>query len=62
MKLNKAEKMLNLKKLDQLKKYINFSTGKKNAANTFEKHFLKLMNNKVYAKAMKNLRKRKMLD
>ena len=62
MKLNKAERMLNFKKLDQLKKYINFSTGKKNAANTFEKHSLKLMNNRVYAKAMKNLRKRKMLD
>ena len=37
MKLNKAERMLKFKKLDSLKTYINFSTGKKNVANTFEK-------------------------
>ena len=62
MKLNKAERMLKFKKLDSLKIYINFSTGKKNVANTFEKKNLKLMNNRVYAKTKENLRKRKLLD
>ena len=62
MKLNKAERMLKFKKLDSLKTYINFSTGKKNVAKTFEKKNLKLMNNRVYAKTKENLRKRKLLD
>ena len=62
MKLNKAERMLKFKKLDSLKTYINFSIGKKNVANTFEKKNLKLMNNRVYAKTKENLRKRKLLD
>ena len=42
-----------------MKKYIGFNTEKRtNAANSFEKDFLKLMMNSVYDKTMKNLRKR----
>ena len=42
-----------------MKKYINFNTEKRtNAADSFEKDFLKLVINSVYGKTMKNLRKR----
>ena len=42
-----------------MKKYINFKTKKRmNAANDFEKHFLKLMINSVRGKAMEYLQKR----
>ena len=42
-----------------MKKYIDFITEKwKNAANSFEKDFLKLTSNSVYGKTMENLRKR----
>ena len=42
-----------------LKKYIDSNTDKgKDAANSFEKDFLKLMNNSIYGEKMKNLRKR----
>ena len=38
-----------------MKKYIDFSTEKRmNAANDFEKEFLKLMINSVYEKTMEN--------
>ena len=42
-----------------MKNYANFNTEKRtNAANTFEKYFLKLMINSVYGKAMESLQKR----
>ena len=42
-----------------MKKYIDFNTKKRtNAANSFEKNFLKLIINSIYGKTMENLQKR----
>ena len=59
MKLTKMRKVLKFKQSDQMKKCADFKIEKRtNAANSFEKHFFKLMINTVYGKTMENLRKR----
>ena len=59
IKLTKIHKALKFKQCDWSKKYIDFNTEKRtNAANSFEKDFLKLIINYAYDKIMENLQKR----
>ena len=53
MKLTKVHRLL------RFKQYIDFNIDKmKNAANSFEKNYFKLMNNSIFGKTMENLGKR----
>ena len=48
---------------DSMKKYIDFNNEKRmNAANGFEKYFLKLMISSVYGKQRKTYKKESMWD
>ena len=59
MKLIKIHRVLKFKQSDWMKKYIDFKTEKRtNAANSFEKHFSKLIINSFYGKAMEQWQKR----
>ena len=59
MKLTEVYKVLKFEQSDWLKKYINFNKKKrKNAVNSFQKSFFKLVINSIHGKTTENLKKR----
>ena len=59
MKLKKIRRVLKFRQKDWMNPYIDFNTQKrKEAINEADKNHFKLLNNAVYSKTMKNMRKK----